>query len=352
VEVAETWRAPARLAYTTMTICCWGIALPRVRFISFITRVMEKPGVLSIAIVTDCLAILKTEGILSSFDFVHIITDTGTHYRCNQFLAATAYTWPDAFRLSFRLTYQLEHHGKGRIDRYFGVLSHRKKEAASAHMLSTIADLIFHYRALGDKRVLKTFDETFVDYMPKPKKNVVSHFLHPGCLPALQQQCHHWTMSITDNRRLSLTGSGLDKDVCTAILMKAHMLPTIAGVACRTSTPILATKAEDIAVAVLDEAIDMPTSASAMLGEIKDVGGWRCSYRTSTPEFPDEARLNRRLSWKRKGMDCVNDKIPTASRHTCALPPELQAERRAEKSNKQKAVAATLGGYRLAFEDG
>ena len=63
-EISAQWYAHARLAVVEMTAYVWGAGAPQGRWITFLTRVQEKPAELTLALLNDLCAqldLLKTE---------------------------------------------------------------------------------------------------------------------------------------------------------------------------------------------------------------------------------------------------------------------------------------------------
>lgn len=94
VEVSSMWYAPNRLGMNTLCIYLWGEKIRKggIKLV-LITRVMEKPGILSSAAILYHIV----EYITPNCQRVVAWSDSGAHFRCNQVLSTMGFNLPEKF---------------------------------------------------------------------------------------------------------------------------------------------------------------------------------------------------------------------------------------------------------------
>jgi hypothetical protein len=337
--------AGARLAYAVCGVHVWGHGMPpHGKNFVFISRVVEKTSLFSIAIFTKLLELLALE----TNDATRLVVwqDCGPHYR--SYLVLSSLTWLvlNKYRKGLSIHYGLEKHMKGRIDGLFGWLSRWKQQACKSHYLYELQDIKETWetahvaaRALGGEHA----DLEVVEFLPPPKKDVEWCLFALSSLPSAITGCHSWSFSLADRRRQSLVDRS-NKKCATGIIMRCQMLPSQRCPEYMTGFPIIQDKSDKVLVVpvplddeVIAEGVVKPPE------NVKMHEGWRLAYRTTMPEHYDK-KMSVPLRKKFMSLHHITDGFPEATRHNPIGPATVQAK--ARDAQRSKSFLATMKAFR------
>ncbi len=287
-ETAELWRGGSRLGLNTMAIIVWMAGKPRSHF-TYCTRVLEKPALLTCAILNDLFEKLRCKEYLVDKDRVVLWSDVGPHYRSRRLLASAAYIWPQRYKLSYTVCWGLEQHFKNPVDGYFSRLSRRKSLVARHRWIYSIADLLEVYESAAKDKADLNSPEFFYDWMPPPRGAVPTALLTRASLSVGVKASHCYSFTLVDARRNSLRGKGAAFSTITGVQCRAHVLPGLRSEESRTSHPVLEDEEVGEELNCNDEGeCEQQNSASAIGCGEQIVNGWRTYYRTKAPEVDQE----------------------------------------------------------------
>lgn len=201
------------MGISTCSIFVWGRNQGHGRYFTYASRVLEKTVEYSMAILADVLRRIDLSGVKK----VGIWSDTGPHFRAYKALATTCYHMVDEHRISFQNMFGLEHHFKSQIDAYFSTLNARREQAALKQVIKSISDLmaVFNEAARFEMdRDPERPQETFIEFMPGPKKNIKVCDFKRASLPCNLKASYAWSYTLVDERRQCLLGRGVGLSVC------------------------------------------------------------------------------------------------------------------------------------------
>lgn len=348
-ETNAIWYAGARLGVGITGVKIWAANLPpQGKWITLLTRVMEKKAVFVAAMLWD---LLKHHIDLTGVVNVVIWSDSGTNFRCNRLIASCS-MMIEAFKF-FRMNLEFgpEHHFKSIVDGLFGHLTHAKNNAALTRMISDIDGLCDAYREDYTRRRLldpSIAEEVYVNYMPPAKDTVKSCIFHKASIKSPIRQCYSYSLTRTDARRTSMFGRGENEFTLTGLLLRCHMLTGQHAALLRQSHPTLA--AEDVSDderEAADPRDDPPVPPEPMTHLTRDHQGWRTSYRQSEPERSTPDRFDKLLITKAKTLKVNLRSHDEPARHRSrAKIQEAAQQKRAKLSAKGKIISAALKRYR------
>ena len=186
--------------------------------------------------------------------------------------------------------------------------------------------------------------------------------LHIASLPGAIRTHTLWTFKCVDRRRHDLMGA--DGMTLTGVEGKAFKLPfTAAGREATTTTMRLdpdkymedAIDSDDTDVdegfrdeAGPDLAGVYHETALKRASDLEDgkkwYMGWKCAYRTQTPDFPERNKMLRRLTKVKAIIE--EQKVHLAKRKSPAQTAEERADARAQKSARERAERAAQAEQR------
>ena len=238
VASIEEWYADSRLGINTCSVLVWGCAAPERRWYSYLSRVRDKSSLYSLSIMQDVISRLDTS---STEQFV-FWSDVGGHFRSNRTISTLGFRlleehgWMTATGLRKRprvtLRYGMPKHFKNRCDLKFGQHNNIIKHFTKKNELHTVADVVQCLQAANDSARAKgktVIPELVVNYLPKPQAEIEkwSIVCRPASLSVPIKTCFGWEFTSFDHRREKghFMGVGANKDVITAVLCKALLLP-------------------------------------------------------------------------------------------------------------------------------
>lgn len=266
------WYAVNRLGYNTCVCHCWGVGLDVPVEYLFVTRVMEKPGLLSAAIMLELLEVCWGDALRQGLvDVLNVWSDCGPHYRNMTMLSLMAYTIPTKYRINTQWSFGLESHLKGIPDGVTGQLERIRKGASHGKLINTLEGLKAVYDEASDVRLsdfphgvpLKT-----VLFVPPAKDTLRSSLrpVDPSSLPMRLGDSHSWSWTINDYRKKSFLGKGTNAFTCTGITCRAHRLPGMKATADQTAFCKLVDPAA-VAAAAAIKAAKVAAAKAAAAGE-------------------------------------------------------------------------------------
>jgi hypothetical protein len=290
-----------------------------------LTRVMEKPGLLSACILEAVIDHVWGAALAANeIDGLRTWSDCGPNLRCRQMATMMGYYIPQKYRINTGWSFGLENHMKGIPDGVIGELEQARLRASQKELIKTLDDVKRIYDQLGVIKVAEHADncelQTIV-FMPMDKLAAARRYrlLEARSLPLPMNKSHMYSWTINDHRRISLCGQGFQKDVVTGVDCKAHRLPGMRSTADLKSNNILEPLPE--ATPIEDEVADDVVHIHELAENTKEHLGWRISYRKAAYEDELSDPSMNRGKLKRK-FSCFSDlaaTMPKASRrHTMA----------------------------------
>ena len=178
--------------------------------------------------------------------------------------------------------------------------------------------------------------ENFIDFIPPEIHTIPMSIIKASSLPVGIQACHAWDFKYADRRRTSVVGR--DGVTLNGVYAKPLMIPKHQPVCPGRFCPVLGTM-QELAETEKAEEEDaerlLVTSNGEILGGVKEVNGWRCSYRKSEPEKKMPKDYNKMLARKYKAFQDHGVRLPHASR-TRNLAQRVIADTKLRKKAKDK----------------
>lgn len=319
------WRGGGRQGFNTMSIIVWerenlSLKATKDSVLAYLTKVSEKPALLSLTIIRHCLSTLASSGRLTDKKTISLWSDCGTHYRSWLIVSACAYEIPKDYNCGVSLSWGCEQHFKNAVDTYFSVLSHRKTAAAKVGEIYNLQDLIKVYTK-GAELSSAYESEQFFDFMPPEKAKASPEFITRSSAGGIGiRSCHNYTFTLHDARRKHLLGKGWRLNEVTGVFARAHIVPHWRADELRCCHPILdlkmADQPADEEALLAAESAEAPVSDGAHCHETTHINGWKMYYRKTVPEdlVVKSDAICRRLMFKQKGLQWIDARLPLASR--------------------------------------
>ena len=117
--VGEQWRANSRLGVAIHGAVLWrrGPEGAIKHNVTLTTRVMEKDSWFTSILLHELGRKAQSAGMLNPFETVCFWSDSGPHYRSLIQISNAAWWLQEAFSISARWCFGMEHHLKGEVDR-------------------------------------------------------------------------------------------------------------------------------------------------------------------------------------------------------------------------------------------
>jgi hypothetical protein len=318
VETGPLWFAGARLAFSTFGIRAWSTSWPRPKFIAYFSRVLSKCQHYALACTFDAIGRLLEDGHKA----IHVWADSGPHFRGYAFISSLSYWVLSNHRIDLQVSWGAEGHMKSEVDQFFGRIAQALEAARRERMVSTIAQLCEACRIWREHSEIA--DETFIDYLPPDRKDVLRLQYKISDFPVGIKSFHSITFRLTDTRRRELFGR--NTKVLTAVLAKVELLPHI-YVPYFSFVPEVEKDNRDVVPAAALPAVPPAAPAEESGDEVdfddstavpyscQKVRGWKTSYRQECPEEFDMENFKCRLASKRKTMQLIQHRVDFKGRH-------------------------------------
>jgi hypothetical protein len=354
------WYANNRLGFNSAVCHCWGGGLPKPINLIVLTRVMEKPGLLSACILEAVVE--KVWGLALAareIDALRLWSDCAPNFRCRQMASMMGYYAPLKWRIHTGWCFGLENHMKGIPDGVIGELENARNRAATKELIKTLDDVQRVYDQLGNIKVAEHADNCelqTIQYMPMDKLAAARRYrlIESRSLPLPLSKSHMFTWTINDTRSKSLCGIGCRKTVVTAVDCKAHRLPGMRATADLKTNNILEPLAD--ALPIEDEAADEIMHLHELAEHTKEHMGWRISYRKAAyeEELSDPSMNRPKLKRTFEAFEDLALTLPKASRrhtmaHVIAGKPIASAKARVIRHGK-KVLRLKLKADALAIQ--
>ena len=313
-ETGAQWYANNRLGYNTLVAFIVGPGLHHAgEIFVYLTRVMEKPALLSCAILLDIVKQLPIKPMEHSLD---VWQDAGRHFRAYDVLSCLANNVISQAGCHTGWYAGHEHHMKGRPDGIISALNRIRDTAKNGQTISELEHLADLYRRDGD---IKGLHEGYTFRCPlhvkvfwPPNKTALRRQIRvvvPASLPCVLSHTHCYTFSKNDRRRQRLTGNGDERDVLTAVDVRTRLLPGFTRAVESEKTrmrfcPVGEALPEDIADPDVEEG-----DRAVILHETKVHDDWRISYRKGDVENDTKRPQKFRARLQRKLM-CFKPLLP------------------------------------------
>ena len=244
VQTGGMYYACNRMGYNALVAHVWWGAgvfddLPEAaqrhnsRDVVLLTRVMEKPALLSVACLGELLDICFKEPLQSgALQGIEIWQDCGPHYRAQRMVDAAAWWLPEHYKISCNLSFGLESHMKGYCDGLTAQLGKWKTAAAREELIKEICKLTEVFNTTAQKLEAANPTRvpfTCVEFMPPERSSFDKMILklNPRSLPVNLTASHSWQFRRNDARRRTVVGN--DGVTLTGVDAKAAFIPGTAA---------------------------------------------------------------------------------------------------------------------------
>jgi hypothetical protein len=305
-EVGAQWYARARLAVNNLGLCVWGAGVKGMRYISLLSRVMEKTSEYTVAAVMEVTNRLD----LTETDQLVFWTDVGTHFRSYRVLSTLPLRIAETHKVHCKINYGCENHMKKLVDGRFALQSAAKDKHALMHDIHSISDCVNLWTAdfLDRKKYAPDIgDEDYIEYFPTPKSEITMYeFTSRGRAHIGIKVCHSWEFRLKDKRRVQLFGHPPNDCNVTAMIGICRMLPGRTDNHDVKFEPIVKPKgteadADSDEDGIGDELDDVVGPVGERLKlHTKELDGWRVSYKLDQPEKMPYKSLRKKLQHKLK----------------------------------------------------
>jgi hypothetical protein len=222
-------------------------------------------------------------------------------------------------------------------------LNHRKDQHALEFPIKDCGGLIDAWTSGYEAgRVFNpdAMEEMYVDFVPCARKDLHTTALKTTNLPVQFMACHSWSF-LVHPRRVSLLSRDKEKLVVIGVTMKQNMITTTFCPGSMQSHPELDLESE--ASGDEDDENVLGIHSNDALGvSVKELNGWRVSYRPKDPETATTDMFIGRLTRKMARMSPVLHLIPEGSRHRSAAVIESSARASAVIRNTKLRQRAAL----------
>eukprot|EP00974_Lingulodinium_polyedra_P047831 4592010-Lingulodinium_polyedra.AAC.1 len=121
-------------------------------------------------------------------------------------------------------------------------------------------------------------------------------------------QCFHWSFTLTDLRRKTLNGMGVNKHIVTGVHARAHGMHDTRAASENTFHPTLI---EDDTVVDASE----PLPENQLQVSTKAFNGWRVSYRLETPDQESHQVWKDRMKKRFQRYEHLMQHLRASGRH-------------------------------------
>jgi hypothetical protein len=313
VEVSQQWRATERLGYSTLAISATTVSPStsgsRTTWYIFFSRVLEKGPEYPLSCLAELLR--REDPVSQGIKELLLFSDGPSQFKNRVILGTLGFDTLAAHSLDkVVVSYGCPKHMKSPCDGLFGTLSGILQTRVST-VLETIDDLKGVYDTYFQS-IAEAASHIVLNFIPPPKHELsLSALTASSCLGIVSSFC--WSFTRNDARRktrVSLRGSGTAHDTLTGITLRNH---GHSGSRCDKETTTFP---------VLDTSMPVPAVVEVMeveqfIGEVKDMHGWRCSFRKQDHVGSSEAATRRRAHLGRLALAARPPaaKQPEARRH-------------------------------------
>jgi hypothetical protein len=310
--------------------------------VTVVTRITEKTSLWTAYCLSEVFKHLHSLGVMQKTTNLHLWSDGATAYKSTCMLTFCCLHWPAKYGVSIHSKYGLEHHLKGAIDRFFGLLDLRLKHAETSRLICSVADVLEVFRAGASP----SREEVFLEVEPTitRTKYIKDHrMLNIKTLPGPIRSSHYFTWRIADSRRESLLGA--DLMTVTGIVARSHQVQGLRA-DCFSTTMKCQLACDADTKKIVDE--EDPLEVEAEPEKVCEVMGegnglfleWKCSFRKTAPEKPSKVHTMGRLLTKQVVFgDCLK-KLSMSSRVLAWVPNHAAAvARRTRAALECKAFA-------------
>ena len=228
-EVAEVWRAWARMQLGVHGCYVWGDGLPEggIHF-GTVSRVTEKGGWHTAYVLQDVLDWLQSNNYLRNCTDLVFWSDGAPTYKCVVMCSFVGYHWLQRYgctgkeiTLTTHQKFGEPHHLKGALDRWFGQVEGRMRAAEVQKMIRTIDDAVeaISVEGTATREVIKISLPTIT----KPDWIAMHKLMQRSTLPAGIRSTNYYSWRMTDHRLKTLVSD--DGLRLTGVRASSHGIP-------------------------------------------------------------------------------------------------------------------------------
>jgi hypothetical protein len=298
-EVSAVWRAQARIGVAIHSTVVWSSTHIVPEVITVLTRITEKTALWTMMVLEEVVKRLQSEGRLAGVREICHWSDCGPAYRSLHWLSAACARWPVLWSANIRIRYGLESHFKSKCDMVFSMLHRWLSLYEKRRLLRYPSDLVEVFTEAA--ACCTTMHYTFFELVPNMEKTKfagIVKFVQRASLPSPIKASQDFSFTRVDTRRLSIVGR--DLRTISGVMARSHGLPGLRASILTSGFCVLATATEAAEAMLEDEATDLAVvPAPDEVGmNVREVMGFRSSYRLSEPEVCDESKTVAKLRKK------------------------------------------------------
>jgi hypothetical protein len=203
----ESWYAFNRLGLNQLMSQAWGVGVPNGSMLHCtITRVMEKPTLLSIEVVKHVISDIWGPSLAAGeIDQLNFVSDNGRHFSSYRWLDFTIYDLPNKYRIACSTTFGQACHMKGPCDGAGGLLERFRNEHVLDADITTELELKACYdKASARSRKLAPTGPGLMTaiFMPGEKARCDNSIarIDKATLPCKLREAHQWLAVVNDVR--------------------------------------------------------------------------------------------------------------------------------------------------------
>jgi hypothetical protein len=252
--------------------------------IAWCSRVLDKTAAYTTSLFSDAMKRLKDIGALRSKTTLNLWSDTGTHFRCSEFMATLLCRFTKETHLHIGVRFGLEAEFKSVVDGFFAVLKGWRDEYIKQSYIHSVDDFIDSLHAGRNIQAASGRDEAaywFINFLPaQPKSEMLRYSWDKGTLPVPMRCCHVWSFHIVDQRRMTGSVFGRlehNKDVNTAVEVRCGILRPNSDPENRGFVSCYKLSGENEPDLSDDEAERPPCNEDFDV-HCKEINGWRTSF--------------------------------------------------------------------------
>ncbi len=194
---------------------------------------LDKTAAYTTSLFSDAMKRLKDIDALNSKNTLNLWSDTGTHFRCSEFMATLLCRFTKETHLHIGVRHGLEGEFKSVVDGFSAVLKGWRDEYIKKSYIHSVEDFIDSLHAGRSVQASSGRDEAsywFIIFLPaQPKSEMLRYNWRKETIPVPLRCCHVWSFHIMDHRRMAPDRSVFgrlehNKEVNTAVELRCGIL--------------------------------------------------------------------------------------------------------------------------------
>lgn len=283
-----------------LSVVLWAPSWPVRYSYIFLSHITEKSSIWTIHALDYIMQHAKADLDWSGIDNLVMWFDSGPHFRSARVLASAASRWTRAWANTVQVIFGCECHHKSLCDGIFGQMKQAIRRAACSEWVVTAADAMRVLQAAytpGSRH--GTLQHIILNFSPTKSRDEVDKevlCLLARSLPVAIKSCHAYSFKVNDIRRVNLLSRC--GRFLSGVTVRCHYYPTRRASEDTTTTQLRMCQVADKDAEMIAEELEEHLESD----EPNLFLGWKCTYRTQTPEVPNLISTSRTLAKKQAGM--------------------------------------------------